>query len=45
MTKKYQLSIRIWVKQDKLYDTAQEAYAIGQKVAKPEDIAVEEVEV
>jgi len=41
---KYQLSIRMWVKQTKLYDTAEEAYKVGQKVAKPEDIAVEEVD-
>jgi len=44
MAKKYQLLIRMWVKQTTLYDTAKEAYQVGLKVAKPEDIAVEEVE-
>lgn len=33
----------MWVKQDKLYDSAEEAYKVGEKIAKPEDIAVEEV--
>jgi hypothetical protein len=35
----------MWVKQDKLYDTSKEAYEEGYKIAKPEDVAVEEVEV
>jgi len=38
---KYRLLIRIWVKQDKLYDTAKEAHEAGLKIAKPEDIAIE----
>jgi len=39
------LLIRMWVKQDKLYDSAKEAQEVGLKVAKPEDVAVEPVEV
>lgn len=42
--KKYQLLIRMWVKQDKLYDSADEAYDAGRKIANEEDIAVEPVE-
>jgi len=34
----------MWVKQDKLYNTAKEAQEAGEKIAKPEDIAVEEVD-
>jgi len=34
----------MWVKQDTLYDTAKEAQEAGEKVAKPEDIAVEQVD-
>lgn len=41
---KYRLLIRMWVKQDKLYNTAKEAQEAGEKIAKPEDIAVEEVD-
>lgn len=41
---KYRLLIRIWVKQDKLYDTAKAAHEAGEKIAKPEDIAVERVD-
>lgn len=44
MTKKYRLFIRMWIKQDKLYDSAEEAYEVGRKIAKEEDITVEEVE-
>jgi len=43
--KKYQLLIRMWIKQDKLYDTSKEAYEEGCKIANPKDVAVEEVEV
>jgi len=43
--KKFQLLIRMWVKQDKLYDTVAEAYEVGKKIAKEEDIATEPVEV
>jgi len=43
MAKKYQLLIRIWVPQDHLYDTVAEAYEAGQKIAKPEDIAIVEI--
>jgi len=35
----------MWVKQDKLYDSAKEAEEVGLKIAKPEDIAMETVEV
>ena len=46
MTKKYQLLIRMWVKQtDKLYDSAAEAYEAGRKVADEENLSVQEVEV
>jgi len=31
MTKKYRLLIRIWIPQDKLYDTVAEAYEVGKK--------------
>jgi len=41
---KYRLLIRIWVPQDKLYNTAKEAHDAGEKIAKPEDIAVERVD-
>lgn len=41
---KYRLLIRMWVRQDKLYDTAKEAHEAGEKIAKPEDIAVERVD-
>lgn len=44
MTKKFQLLVRIWVKQTPLYNTATEAYEVGRKIAKEEDITVEEVE-
>jgi len=43
MTKKYRLLIRIWVPQDHLYSTPREAQEAGEKIAKKEDIAVEEV--
>jgi len=44
MTKKYRLFIRMWVKQNRLYDSAEKAYEVGRKIANEEDITVEEVE-
>jgi len=44
MKKKYQLSIRMWIKQSKLYDSAKEAYEAGRKIASEENFAVETVE-
>jgi len=41
---KYALFIRMWVRQMTLYDSAEKAYEAGRKIAKEEDIAVEEVE-
>jgi len=41
---KYRLLIRMWIKQDKLYDTAADAKEAGEKIAKPEDVAVMPVE-
>jgi len=41
---KYRLLIRMWIKQDKLYSTAAAAKEAGEKIAQPEDVAVEPVE-
>lgn len=40
MARKFRLYVRLWVKQDPLYNSSMDAHSAGLKTSKPEDIHV-----